>query len=684
MFYHIISVFFIAVIMAISSLTVANGQTTDSLLYLLNNELVKDDVNKYNLLCEIASTSAETDTILKYSDLAIKLAEKLNIVPAQPMVYKGVVYLNSGRLASALEYFMKAADYYKADHINIGVAAAYNYISEAYSQQENYDNAIYYLKNAIEIFTIEKDSMNLAMALHNLGYANYIMGKYDTALIIFSKTSEIYQRLGYLKEYAYCLGNSGLVYSRQSDFEKAEDDLLSAIEILTKEGDERGVTQFMNEYAGILQNKGEVKKAIVCATESFNKATKNNFLEFESDAAYRLAQLYKVSGKYDSAYHYQSLYINANDSIKNVQSIQKMGDLRTEFEVAKKQAEVDVLQKRKELQLIVNVSLAVILLLAIGLIMLYYYSLKRSKKFTADLDERRILLEKQSTELKEQNDRIVKANEELKQLYEITNSQKEEIISSINYAKRIQSAILPTEQNIAELLNMNFILYKPKEIVSGDFYWIKQVKHYTVLVSADSTGHGVPGAFMSMLGISYLDEIVQRREIIQANQILNEMRKQIKYSLRQSGTKEEPGDGIDLALCVIDNKKNLMQYSGANCPLYFISNNNGKPVLNEYKADPMPVGVQSSLDKSFTNHEIQLETGDTFYLFSDGYIDQNGGINNHRFTSEKFKKLLLDIHDHSMYEQKEILEQTLIDWMGEHSQRDDILVIGVRYTNLSI
>jgi serine phosphatase RsbU (regulator of sigma subunit) len=287
-------------------------------------------------------------------------------------------------------------------------------------------------------------------------------------------------------------------------------------------------------------------------------------------------------------------------------------------------------------------------------------------------------LEKQSAELKEQNDKIIKTNEELKQLYETTNSQKEEIISSINYAQRIQSAILPPEIYITELLNENFIFYKPKEIVSGDFYWIKQVKHYIILVSADCTGHGVPGAFMSMLGISCLNEIVQNREVTQANQILNELRTEIKHSLRQTGKKEESRDGIDMALCVIDRKKNILQYSGAHNPLYIITNNNEEAVLKEIKADPMPVGVHFFSDKSFTNHEIQLNIGDAFYIFSDGFVDQNGGNNNHRFSSEKFKKLLLDIHDHPMYEQKEILEQTLKDWMGEHSQRDDILVIGVR------
>ncbi|MCX6253679.1 MAG: SpoIIE family protein phosphatase [Bacteroidia bacterium] len=664
--------------MAINSLIAVHGQSTDSLLYLLNNGLVKDDVDKYDLLCKIASNSTDADSKLQYSEQAIKLAEKLNLIPAQPTVFKGIGYLNSGNLASALECFMKAANYYKADNNNNGLANAYLYIAETYNLQENHNNEKYYLKNAIEIYRKEKDSINLALALHNLGYANYGMGQYDTALILFSTTSEIFQKLGYLTQYAYCLGNSGLAYSRLSDFDKAEDYLLRAIEILTKQGDERAVTEYMIEYAGILQHKGEIKKAIACATLGFGSAIKNGFKEYERNAAYRLARLYQVSGKYDSAYHFQSLYINANDSIKSDENIQKMADLRTEFEVAKKQAEVEVLQKKKLIQRIVILGLAIILLLAMGLIMLYNYSLKRSKMLTAALDERRILLEKQSIELLEQNDKIIKANEELKQLYEITNSQKEEIISSIKYAQRIQTAILPPETYITELINENFIFYKPKEIVSGDFYWIKQVKHYIILVCADCTGHGVPGAFMSMLGISYLNEIVQRREITQANQILNELRKQIKHSLRQSGEKDESRDGIDIALCVIDSKKNIIQYSGAYNPLYIINNINGEAVLKEIKGDSMPVGVHFSSDKPFTNHEIKLEIGDTIYIFSDGFVDQIGGNDNTKFRSMNFKKLLLDIYERPMYEQKEILEQTLKDWMGMQPQRDDILIIGAR------
>ena len=183
---------------------------------------------------------------------------------------------------------------------------------------------------------------------------------------------------------------------------------------------------------------------------------------------------------------------------------------------------------------------------------------------------------------------------------------------------------------------------------------------------------------MSMLGISHLNEIVQSREITQANEVLNELRKQIKQSLRQSGQRHQSRDGIDMALCVIDTKLNVMQFSGANNPLYIISTVDGKPELKEIKADPMPVGVHLSRVKSFTNHEIKLKIGDTFYIFSDGYVDQKGGVDDKRFSSTRFKQMLLDIHDQAMYEQKEHLEKVLKEWMGDNPQRDDILVIGAR------
>lgn len=678
MCYRIVSAFFIAFLMAINSPAVLFGQSTDSLLYLLDNGLVKYDSAKYYLLLRIISNTTDVKSKLQYFNQAIKLAEKLDYKVADTYILKGHCYLDSGDLASALQCFITAANYFKENGDNIGLASAYMGMAETYDQQDNFNNEKYYLQNVIEIYKKEKDTVLLAYALTNLGYANLNRGQYDTALVLFSTTGDLYYKLDSIKGYAYCLGNSGLAYSKMSDYDKAQENLLRAIEILSKEGDERAITEYVIEYARVLQHKGEIKEAINRATQGFVSARTNGIMEYERDAAQTLARLYEISGMYDSAYHFQSLYISANDSIKNDEDIQKMADLRTEFEVSKKQSEVETLQKNKLLQRIIILGLGVILLLAVGLILLYYLSLKRSRKLMVALDERRVLLEKQSSELKEKNDKIIRTNEELRQLYEITNNQKEEIISSISYAQRIQQAILPPEAYITELINENFIFYKPKEIVSGDFYWIKQINQYVILVAADCTGHGVPGALMSMLGISSLNEIVQRKEITQANQILNELRKEIKHSLRQTGKKEESRDGIDMALCVIDTDQSLMQYSGAFSPLYIVSNKEGNAVINEIESDKMPVGVHVSGDISFTNHEIRLEIGDTFYISTDGLIDQIGGSNGTRFGRKNLKKLLLEIHDQPLFEQKEILEQTLNDWMGKYTQRDDILVIGAR------
>jgi serine phosphatase RsbU (regulator of sigma subunit) len=307
------------------------------------------------------------------------------------------------------------------------------------------------------------------------------------------------------------------------------------------------------------------------------------------------------------------------------------------------------------------------------------------KERTRIIDEQNTVLEKQNLdvlrqkeEIQHQNEVLNQRNEEIEAQRDFAHKQNEEITDSINYAKRIQSAMLPSDTNISELLAEHFILYKPRDIVSGDFYWIKQVNQYIIIVAADCTGHGIPGAFMSILGIGYLNEIVQRREVTQANLVLNALRKQIENSLRQQGGRDESKDGMDLALCALDLKNRTMQYAGANNPLYLIRAVDGEANLIEYKPDRMPIGYYDGKDPSFTNHDISLEPGDTFYLFSDGYMDQKGGPDNKRYMSSRLRTLLLGIQDQAMPSQKQILENTLSDWMGTNSQIDDILVLGVR------
>jgi len=267
-----------------------------------------------------------------------------------------------------------------------------------------------------------------------------------------------------------------------------------------------------------------------------------------------------------------------------------------------------------------------------------------------------------------------RANVVLEEKNALITSQKQEITDSIKYASRIQTAVLPSSNLIADAIPEHFVLFLPRDIVSGDFYWMTCKNDKIVLVAADCTGHGVPGAFMSMLGVSFLYEIVNKESILQPSEILNRLRNHIKTTLSQTGKIEEQKDGMDISLCVIDKQNKQLEWAGAFNPLYQIR----KGELIEYKADKMPVAVHINDYKSFTNHEVEIQPGDTFYMFSDGFSDQFGGADGRKFMSKKFKEKLLSIWDKPMEEQRSLLLTAHLDWRGDHDQVDDVLVIGFR------
>lgn len=277
--------------------------------------------------------------------------------------------------------------------------------------------------------------------------------------------------------------------------------------------------------------------------------------------------------------------------------------------------------------------------------------------------------------------------------------QKEELESSIHYASRIQMALLPSEAILSQNLRNYFILFKPRDIVSGDFYWMTKKDERLYIVAADCTGHGVPGAFMSLLGMSFLDEIIDKDTAPRADQILSELRLHVTESLKQSGGDDEAKDGMDMALLVIDYNVSRVEFSGAYNPCFRVrrmtdeeaknyqdenmemadgSMSNGKYLLETIYASKMPIGISSRMDEGFVFYDWNLEKGVSYYLFSDGYIDQFGGDHGRKFMKKNFKKLILDIQDYPMNKQKELLEQNLKDWMGHSPQIDDILVMGLR------
>ena len=277
--------------------------------------------------------------------------------------------------------------------------------------------------------------------------------------------------------------------------------------------------------------------------------------------------------------------------------------------------------------------------------------------------------------------KLTTANESIIAQRDRIEGQHRDITASITYASRIQQAILPPEDMLKQSLPEFMILFKPRDIVSGDFYWFRQIGEKVYIVAADCTGHGVPGAFMSMLGISLLNDLVSVNEQVKPNQVLNELRTRIKRSLHQTDENNKTQDGMDIACCLVDLKTMKLQFSGANNPLYLIrkSSNESIPELIEVKADRMPIGVHPKDKSEFSNHELQLNAGDTIYVFSDGYVSQFGGEKDERFKTHRFKATLLSIQSLSMRDQQQQLDQVFESWRGNRRQIDDILVIGVRF-----
>ena len=316
------------------------------------------------------------------------------------------------------------------------------------------------------------------------------------------------------------------------------------------------------------------------------------------------------------------------------------------------------------------------------------------REFYEHLDElvkdRTTVIEQQNEELQVQTDNLVEINDLLNDQNKILHSQKDkieaqntQIVSSITYAKRIQSALLQSQEAVDKLLPDNFILYKPRDIVSGDFYYIREIGDTILIIAADCTGHGVPGAFMSLLGISFLNEIVQNKDISRTDTVLNQLRDKIIQTFGLTGNRFDTRDGMDIAFVSLNKNTGHLQFSGAYSPLWVIRHSDQSEKafsMLEIKGDSMPIGVHPKDCNKFTMHEMTLEKGDVFYLFSDGYISQFGGEIYARYKTCRMRETIKEIYHLPMAEQKRILKNNLNAWKGESEQTDDVLFIGVRMT----
>lgn len=438
------------------------------------------------------------------------------------------------------------------------------------------------------------------------------------------------------------------------------------------------------------------QNALQFALEAYHLSLKTRDTSTQKNSAELLSKIYASIKDYQKAYQYHVIFKTQSDHLINAQKTKTA--FRSTF--AKEQAKqiLSITQQRKMLYAYWGVIGLMMVSLAVVFRNLYIKRLANKK-----LRQKNEMINLQNTEIVQQRDEILKKNQLLYEQRNELTQQKNMIFESIQYAQEIQQSVLPSHEVLHHAFKECFVLFRPLDIVSGDFYWIKQFDNYTFFAAADCTGHGIPGAFMSMLAISCLNEIVSPATPFDTGQILNNLRRKIKYALHQVNSEVEHKDGLDIAFCAFDKQTQELKFSGAYSPLYVLRAHDNAPnvkklslsppkqlqkkykineqagvTLLEIKGDRQPVGIFIR-EKEFTTHTIALSKGDVVYAFTDGYTDQLGGDLGKKFMTKRLKELIFTHWKKPMVLQQDVFDQSLRNWQKDSPQVDDILMIGLRF-----
>lgn len=568
----------------------------------------------------------------------------------------GYVYLYQVNTAKALEYFIKSLKIREEIGYKRGVAGSLINIGSIYFKQNEWEKALDYYFRSIEALEDIKDKRRLAFAYINIGHIYTHQGKLEEAKTYFEKCLQLYADINSPMGLADVHNNLGILYLKMKEYEQSLKSFDQSLELSTQVQSNKGLASALNNKAKVYLDLKQYSNAILNAKKALNiaKASDN---AVEARAAYQnLYQAYEKTGSTSKSYEMFRQFISIRDSILSDEN-QKQA-IRQEIKYNyEKQATADSIQAAEAQRVLdaqITAQKAQIkqertqrIALYIGLAMLIIFGLFVYNRLQITRKQK-LLIEEQKG---------------------IVDEKNQEILDSINYAKRIQSAILPPAPLVEEYLTDSFILYLPKDIVAGDFYWMEKKGSKILFAAADCTGHGVPGAMVSVVCNNSLNRSVREYGLTEPGKILAQTRDLVVQEFEKS--EEDVQDGMDIALCSLEGQK--LQYAGAHNPLWIIRNGE----IVETKANKQPIG-KYDFAKDFDTHEMELQKGDSIYIFSDGFIDQFGGEKGKKLKSKAFKKMLLEIQNLSMSAQKEYLRKAFHDWKGDLEQIDDVCVIGVR------
>ncbi|MHC1703221.1 MAG: tetratricopeptide repeat protein [Tenuifilaceae bacterium] len=610
---------------------------------------------------------------------------------ARTLVNLGSVYNLFGGYQKSIEYFLKALALYEDLDDREGFAWTSLSIARLFKRLGLYEKAMHYAEPALNQYREIENTNGITLSLTELGNIYYRLGLYDKAIENTQKVLKINIGNHNVQGQAANFLSLGIICFEKGDMINAEYNLQNALDLKYQVNDSLELPLLYRFLGETLIQKNNFQKGITYIYKSLDIAKKQHLLLDVKDSYLSLSKAQSRMGNYLKALEYQTLYSGLKDSINS----SEIARLEMQYDFDKREKEQELITKQKEAlqqtkltrQRILTGFTALALVLTLCLASVIFYFFREKQKTNLVLVQQKQEIEKQKLEIENQRDIATRQRDQIA-------DQQKQITDSIRYASRIQSAVFPRENAIGNLLHDFFILYKPKNIVSGDFYWVSELHDGRLVVAvADCTGHGVPGAFMSMLSITHLKELTAVAHDVSPGDILSKLRSLIISSLNQTGNEGDSVDGLDLSLAIIDRNKRTLEYAGAYLPILICRRKTEDYVPLEYKDGPissdsfdiweikgnkMPIGYYVAGEKPFISHSFNLLPTDTIYMLSDGYTDQFGGPGNSKFLMANFKKLLLNLQHDSLAEQKKILNQTIDNYMGTQKQVDDILVLGFK------
>lgn len=569
------------------------------------------------------------------------------------------IYLNLSNYTKSIEYNLFALKIKEEINDSIGIARAFTNIGNVYDKMNNSAQALKFQQQGLDLMIKLKDDYGTAAGYNNIANIQLKVNNYPKAKYNFEKAIEIRKRIKDDEGLYSTYNNMGELNYELKNYSEAKKYFEMAWEYFSESKDPYVRTSILINLGEVYKYVGEEKRAEEYLKQAITVAQKNKMPEIEKSAYDALAAMFSKSGEFEKAYVNLRKYVEINDTIYKIENSKKVAELQALYDDAHKsnqiatykkekvQAELESSKKELELQKQRNFKnillLGVLILCVLGFLFFNRYALKN----------------KLNRQLELQNHQIAGKNRD------ITNS--------INYAKRIQEAILPPKKLVDKFIPHNFILYRPKDIVAGDFYWFERINNISFIAAADCTGHGVPGAMVSVVCSNALNRAVLEFGIIEPGAILDKTRELVLETFSKSD--EEVKDGMDISLVAIYENENetIIKWSGANNPLWYVKDG----VMKEIKAHKQPIGVTDNAS-NFPTHTISLTQNDMLFLFTDGYPDQFGGDTAKKFKLKNMSELFASNAHLPVNEQVQIYVNTFDSWKGVLEQVDDVCIIGIK------